>query len=260
MPVFSTYALKKNATDFDRKPVLVFGSPRSGSTLLYRIVSGYLEQTEGTRELDEYFNLDWTNFRSRWGKIVPCPKDANIHNGISAAEYKKQIEQRFLWLKNGNGKYSLKALGGYLPKDQIDWFANNYNWIFIERKNLFEQLLSYMISRITKQWYVEGGIKVPRASLHGTHDLVSQFEGRILEYQSMKTRLQPTNVVYYEDLSQNLNPIKILSNLGYIKPIDINRLKLPERQNSTSKHELFCNVEEIASFYRKTELNQLFSI
>ena len=117
----------------DRKPLMIFAAGRSGSTVVFHVIAEYLKQTVGTEivAINEFFNP-----------------------GLCENFSKIEVKDRLRILKKNPKGYFFKLMVSQIYNEhQLSWLSSSYDWVFVERRNLFEQylFLSRRISTICRR-------------------------------------------------------------------------------------------------------------
>lgn len=118
---------------------------RSGSTFLFRLLRDYSDDYASDLN-EEFFNT----LHPGWSA-----EDTGTHLINSKREYlplDDEVNYRINLLKKYNCKYTLKILSTHLTPTILEFVSDNYNIIVIDRKNKYEQYLSYIIAFYTDIW------------------------------------------------------------------------------------------------------------
>lgn len=243
------------------RPLLVFGCHRSGTTPVYVILNEYLQIKNKAHGLGEFFNLTHNNWQDS-GKGIERKIFPPDFRGwpLTRIQRKTIKRKRFELLKKYPNKYFLKFVPFQINCQQESWLARSYDWVFVERKNIFENLLSFQISYLTDQWYVAGGISVKSKSLVPTQKSLNAFLRCYKKYCSLKEKIKPTRIFFYEDLFLPDFQTKLIKTAIMDDVIPMPNVSLPERQSPPNKLSCFAEPEVLYSFYRKSFLNKIKAI
>ncbi len=236
---------------FSKKPVLLFGMPRSGTTPIYLILAEYLKQTKNTQRLHEYFNLYNASYEKINGVIVEY-----VHQNFSSKKRLcPDLEAKIIGLRIGlidecPEKYFLKVVSSQLVPSLMTWLEQRYDWIFVERKNLREHFLSFAISVLSGVWYSKsGGIQIPEKSLVLKSSTVDNFKNCYFNYLIAKKKIRPKHILHYEDFEDNMTASAVLPALGIdMAGVDLRTMYTTSRQNEGDKMRYFSNPKEVENF------------
>lgn len=249
-----------------KKSVILFATERTGSWPVYQILLRYYSQKEPIEGLGEFFALGGPSFENRNGQIrvlerrsLTSPEEIERIWGGGAAWPVSIInvimQNRLNMLKAGNSRYLLKVF----PHHCFPWLFESFEWICLERRNLFSQLLSYLISNQTHLFYRANGLQIVDRSLKAEYAVFCAFQETIWAYMVIKRKLINRKVAYYEDFC-NLGTEAFLSRIGLGDSVDLKGLVLPQKQNKERKEDAFQNLDEIISWYERSFLNKIFPI
>lgn len=237
------------------KPPLLFALPRSGSNLLYYTVLEYLRIHSNTKGLNEYFCNSSYYTRNKEGYIVQTATKEegtilNVQNRL--AQLKKCKDQT----------YFLKVFPGHLVRNSglYLYLENSYDWFFLERKNVFENMLSFVISMITNKWYGFDNTGQLVNSLDFSERYFNVFENMHFCYLMVRARHKPKQIVYYEDLVADVDKLETLKKLNFNEEFCVKKLQLPIKQHTKNKLLYFKNPDLIIEKYSKSYLNKLSPI
>jgi hypothetical protein len=166
------------------------------------------------------------------------------------------------------GKYFFKLMSTPLFKyysqpffnaAQIQILINSYEWIFIERRDLFEQFLSLIISLETDVYYTEQGIRMDEKAIFSRSEMRQIALEGILNYFVLKQLIQPRCILYYEDHTETNDPLQVLQFLGLpCKGFDPKGIFTHSMQNIGDKLRYFKNQIEIIEDYKASALEKIF--
>jgi hypothetical protein len=179
------------------KPILIT-TPRSGSSIINIQISNLAEQWWGYKNcLHEYFSLGIT--RSRIEKIndkliftFEGYTDDTWCNDHSAERIRRRD------LLEEKSEYMIKLLPGNFEAWTVDWVKDNWNPIFLERRNKLDQLLSYFALRSTRVSHYKKDSTKTVDKIEYKREWADTFIEGMNRYYQIKSELKgPT--LYYED-------------------------------------------------------------
>jgi hypothetical protein len=249
------------------KRCILFSTPRSGSSPVYELLLSYFAQERGCRGLGEYFNLRyqsvWSEGQTLTARTHPLPtpgEERPILDDPAVFPWVNQVRLfRLDLLKGLGGRCFLKMFPDQIPAGQDRWLCDSFDWIFLERIDLFDQLLSYIISVQTNIWYRSSGIDLPPGALRAEHWIVKGFEHMMWRYMIYKARLKASRILYYEDFCAH-SPAEFLKRNGFDFPCGTDGIPFPEKQNKRPKEEAFSNLSEIRHWFSQTMLPEIASL
>ena len=194
---------------------LLIASPRSGSTWF---IQSYLKQP--SNYIGEYFNKDWFYWIKR-----------RNHKHLLALfekleEDSLQSKIKFLELEMQQGReYCIKLFPSqiYTWEDHREWlykFYENKNVYYLERKNKWEQFLSYMYQQKT-------GWNIPNPKTNNINEVkkqkVSINKDEVEKWLDINNRDMSLNIskfkniekYYYEDMDLSTEYVKMSNYLDY---------------------------------------------
>jgi hypothetical protein len=238
------------------RPFLIYGTPRSGTSLYTSILRAYLTARRGVTYLGEYLNPSHEIWQAG-GRIGWTEGSPDGWTRYSREERRAMADQRLALIQSDPARYFFKVLNSHVDLPRLKRLGEIYEFIFVEREDLFEQLLSFLISKNTGQWYERGGIHVGAGSIPLQRQHVLRFERAFLEYQRAKAELRPRYVLKYEDFLRDPEPGKVLARLGIRESLEGLIWGLPEKQNPGDKRRFFKNSAEVEDAYRPTFMNSI---
>jgi hypothetical protein len=247
------------------KPVALLCAPRSGSTPYYHILNRYYAARFGIRPLHGLLlwvdTLAWDTgngifvhhvppelFRS----APPANTELNLRMRSDVLEYRLQL------LKKYGYRYTVKVHGSHLPLSIAKKLRSKFLWVATERWNVFQQMLSYVISLSTGVWYADKGLQIAPGSIKADLRLCQRFEEEFFLYHLLKNTLRPRHILRYEDLFSR-TPVQILHSVG-LKNTQGLQFSLPSIQNPRDKLPLFDRPERLTRFYRRSALHSFRSL
>jgi len=185
------------------RPYAILGLHRSGTTLLYSIIKDLSPDYNTGLQLNvEYFQLDEPGYF-----VQDTGKDLIQTVGI-ITNRKNEISKRLRLLKKYNYPYTMKCLPDQLTRRVIRCLLKNYRILYCERRDHYEQFLSYCIAHETGIWnvvnkqfaYDETKINIKKKTLD-TYLYEMKNWYRVKKYIASKN-FKPSTI-WYEDLIQN---------------------------------------------------------
>ena len=234
---------------FRRKPYVVFSTPRSGSSFIYELLAGYLDQTNHYRLLGEYFNFGVVTF---WKEEPHRKRDRPP--AYRAIDPPPRLElARLHSLKLNPEGWILKVhLSPWLDFKVYEWLMENCECFFVERRDLFKQTLSHLISQTTGVWYQEPPLEIKPNSLEPHLNYLYDFANQMKLYIKIRELFPAPKIFTYEYFVAEQNLAELLRNFGLDQPFDIGKCAIPNRQNPDDKLSLFKRPEKIIEAYRRT--------
>ncbi len=243
-----------------KRIAFLYSVARSGSTYVEKAIGAYLAQYWGHESLSELFNInlpvnlienkitpDLNNWRGNQYRRLVDPIQSNL-----------EILQRLDWLEQTNASYFFKLLVGEMRPEYLARLIPQSTVFFSRRLNLWEHLLSFLISRTTSQYYPKGGMKWEKASVKADISTFVEFFYSIRNYYRLrKQNPLATEIIFEHCLNDMRNHMQ---NLGLNKEFDWENVAFPPKENLEDKQLAFSNLEEIRSWYINTSLNLIHPI
>ena len=246
---------------------------RTGSTVVGQMLAGYF----GKEYQAEITNMSTVLMRyDETGKDVNVPFSDNLPDGtyvktydvideevkrifnynnpkpfeIGTYEYKQEVEKRKRLLeynKNSDNKSIFKIQPQtYLTHFRDLEFLEDYDFIFCARRDIREQILSYLIAMKTKIFHIGFNnqvVDVPRITIN-RKNFEYCLEGLIITnklFKYFKGRKQIDQIIFYEDWEDDTN--KILPLLGFKNTPTKTFKKI--KYTVGEKHKLVNNLQEV---------------
>jgi LPS sulfotransferase NodH len=246
------------------KPFLVFGMQRTGTTLLMQIIKNY-EPKPRLARISEYFGPQYTiidnnitlkgNSPNSWGRPAILNKP-DIPNQLSNNEIIERIEKLE---KYKDQKILIKILSSQITDTIFDYVKNRYLIILIERREKYDQLLSFLIAKQDDIWNAPiTALLKPTPRFSANLKLIDEFFEAQLLYQKWKEEFLRTSaidvtIVYYEDLIAKNNYKTVIEKIG-INYDNRNIIGLPKKLHSLEeKKKIIINIEEVKNYYDHKE-------
>lgn len=232
--------------------------PRSGSTFVRKLMA---QKLSNTVDLGEYFFSDAQQYRCNADGFLSPVHDVNeqpVWGPGDKVAYKKIVaweKTQLTTLKKATrGQYLLKINPIYSVFDEV---VNIVESIFLFRRNIYENLLSYGLSAITGRWHEKGGLNFKDERFVFPLDEFVRFVAAHEKCWQLTTRFSRAPVLFFEDILQDNG----LTLFGQRYPILESDMKhLPEVQNKSDKQQYFQNIQEVRSWYRMTSLQSQWPI
>lgn len=241
------------------KPAALFTMARSGSTPITRTIGAYLKRHKGITYCGEFFN-------PYYSRVEDGPEGLKFYEGYGQIEasvgydspvLSLLVDHRFKLVKKYLGKIFFN-LFPFQSREHFEWIKENHDLIFLERKNVTDHLLSFLISQETGIYYSSQGAAWRPESLVANRESFAAFEKMYDNYLETKRSIQPNKVLYYEDF-EKYGALMFLERNGWTNAISAEELKLPKRQNTSPKYQAFKNLSEIERWYRSSRLQPSYS-
>jgi len=244
---------------------LFYSMPRSGSTPVSKVLGHYFESIHKYTYLEEYFNSDFLGDRWDGDKITVDLlewQDVSSRFLLPIQERVRQGKEKLQHLlistsEEKNHKYSLKMFPyfDFQLSTEYEKLASKSHVIFIARKDVFDHLLSYLLSFSTLKFYDPMGLKFEKRSVEAKESDFRKFLVDLAIFTFRMREQRRPRVVFYEDFLQG-GPQKILFSLGFKRKLDWSSIPIPMRQNSGDKLSLFLNSDKIISWYQSSCLHE----
>lgn len=260
--------------------IFIFGTFRSGSTLLSKILENSLSSS-GYHSLEEYFGVDisldtyFLEGKSVFREDIRNDKTGEIKNNpllkkeiilekdgepayILTSDrtlwpknnitYKTEWDRRFQLLKNTKKKYIIRIFPNHIPKKELITFINdNANLILLERKNKISQLLSYAIACSTKQFVTYNTINYEPDSIELYEPSFETFTNQLHFWNEYKSKFFNNCLhLYYEDIIDKKN-IDIYGNNIIIE----NSKNIPVKILAEDPFTFIKNKKEVEGWLKK---------
>jgi len=180
------------------KPILI-ASPRTGSSIIGKQISNLAEQWWGYKNyLHEYFSIGSlikTRVMRKAG-ILNCVFEGYVTEAWCNDPEEERIRRRELL--DNKSEYMIKLLPGNFDSWTVNWVKDNWNPIFLERRNKLDQLLSYMAYRSTNVAHYRIDSDAVVNEFYYKWEWADEFIWALNRYYQIKAELTgPT--LYYED-------------------------------------------------------------
>lgn len=266
-----------------RKNWIVFSSPRTGSTIIGEILSLYLfRKHHYAGHLGEFFNPYTYNlfykesdgFRRNlhaWepgsyretyvladdGRIVR----RKIFSDDKVDSPENETARRVGMLTASPYEYFLHVHAWPLHSSALDYVFSNTSPILTERRDRWQQILSYGLAYGTKIFRATRHSRLPNVaenSIIFPRDVFLDLVGRIKKYDEFKARLSAAPVVCFEDFLEKENPMEILADVGFPDWFNFNSVEdlknLSQKTFPDSKERYFSNLQEMRALFADANL------
>ena len=199
------------------KPILI-ATPRSGSTVICKQISNLAEQWWGYKGcVNELFHVgSWfqtevvkVNGILNWRVVGPVTQSGGWCEDI-AGERARRRE-----LLENRAEYMINLHANVFENWTVDWVKQNWDPVFLERRNTVDQIISYAAYRTSKKahYAIESNAVVNEFIYCKEHaDLLLDI---LEKYHQIKKQL-PGPTLYYEDwLSEGGDQNAIIKLLGW---------------------------------------------
>lgn len=217
---------------------------RSGSTFLFRLLRDFSDDYDSTLN-EEFFNTLYPGWSA---------EDTGTNLINSKREYlplNDEISYRIDLLKKYNCKYTIKILSTHLTPTILKFVSENYKIIVIDRKNKYDQYLSYIIAYYTDIWNSENSKERNITPFDCPEEYALNFFKIESKWQNDKKYILKTLsplVFTYEDLV--MDPITYLQSHGITTRPHSNYYREIHKLNiKNTKEECILNIKKINEIY-----------
>lgn len=247
-------------------PILIT-TPRTGSSLLTHYLAQIGKQTANYQNnLSEFFdNAPWNNLRFKqfkyFGKkIIGLETNQQIIKlEKNAYDSLNDIEYKFNMLKENEYKYMIKIIPYMLDPKIIQYCFENYNFVYLERRDKFRQLLSYMSIIDSKISHYDINSKEKILKIRFDTNIVGVLDKLYKEYFKIKNQY-PGPVLFYEDIMvPDIKLKNIIEELNINEPIDFRMIEMHSTRtsiyNDIDLENLIENKDDYLKY--KTEIKEM---
>lgn len=208
------------------KPLLVT-TPRTGSTLIAEKLSNIAIDNFGyIKNLDEFFNITTVMKTNYYIKDNIIYKDPNIRVYEQWFKSVDEIQLQRLNMLEKNPYYFIKVFPFNLHSNVEKFITNNFDLIFLERKNKVLQFLSFLgLFNGPKQSHNHKKNRYKITELVYDPNLLNSFIKIINNYQEFKKKYFQGHILYYEDIEHSVSE-KVIA-----KHLNLNVNILNDREN-----------------------------
>lgn len=240
--------------------IFLFSMPRSGSTYVDAHLSHYFKRKFGHQFLSEYFNPNLRGIRYEDGELRVDTSDwhENSHvMGLGTEHIVRESLQRLAWYQEAKGPFFLKMLTIQSHPTLVRELLTTSGVIFSERQNLWEHLLSFMISFQTNQFYEKETVVWQERELLAERAQFERFLMFRARYLKLRMLRPAAPVLIFEKILAD--PKGYLRDQG-LEGVDWDQAWLPSRQNLKPKELAFRNLETLKGWYRDSSLHREFPL
>jgi hypothetical protein len=184
-------------------PVLI-ATPRTGSTVMAKMLYNIASHQYGSKNyLNQYLTVT-PHYREKFDKINGMiqslsyvrKKDA-FHEDF---KYRDVIIKNRLEILKNDVKYTTKIFTQDFNAESYTFFREHYDFIFVERRNKMEQLLSFCTMMETNSFQYRDGESVKKC--YFSFNEAMTFFGILMHYIKIKNLNPTAPVIYYEDFME----------------------------------------------------------
>lgn len=183
------------------KPILI-ATPRSGSTIIGEQIGNLAEQWWGYKNyLHEYFSVSpyYRSEITKAGKMLFFEYLGPAPANWCTDPKKERLRRKDLIGTDTN--YMIKCLPGNFAEGWLtNWIKENYNTpIFLDRRDRFNQLMSWMAFRTVKvsHWHRDSENRIQ--SIDYKPEYVEEFVEMIKTFKKIRSEFENPVTIYYED-------------------------------------------------------------
>ena len=245
---------------FSNRIVILYSVPRSGSTYVEKAIGSYLHTHFGHASLSELFNVNLiVNFQDTQITVDTDNWRENVYQySLTLEDVKKIRGDRIGWLEQSRPSYFLKLLEPQLSKNEMEKLFIKSEVFFCRRENLWEHLLSFLISMATLQFYPKDGMKWEPGGISAPFDLFVIFLSYVSRYRRMKKAHPSHPEIIFEELLEKGSGY--MASLGFDREFSWDNVGYPPKQNLRDKQLAFSNLDEIKDWYKQSYLNMIYPI
>ena len=235
----------------------IFAYARTGSTLLMRSLWKHLVATGENEEWSHLGEIFTPHTYS-----VATVKDGHLTLVRTAESYDhgnnvpQMRETRFKLFKMfSHHDYVMKFMGQDTQTFGItEWMRDNYHVIAIERRNVLSAFLSSLIAFEYQKWIVLVNDDRPDYKPFVVEqNVMHSLMKHIILYYRYRDALNPTHVLYYEDIV-NTSEEDIIQLAGMVpKPNHVYELPITAKIHTfQEKMDLIENLDEVVQYFMET--------
>jgi hypothetical protein len=239
------------------RSLALISSPRSGSTPVAMAIA----QCMPMPYFGEIFNIrDAGSFPEAVFSKAYLPEGVLSEPGLFEIAnsrllpgfHAEQIGKRVRFLRNNaKAPYLVKVFANLCPLPLEHWVEKNFDLYFLERRDLFDQMLSFLIASSLNRWY-ESFSRLEAPSIEVRKVDFEAFEMNIFYYKRWRQKALDRPLLYYEDFLEGGWQVVLerfsLPNNGKINPV------LTVKQNLYDKRLAIKNLDQVTVWYRESIL------
>lgn len=192
--------------------VCLFSYPRTGTSVVFRLMSRYLNAKHGSGlGVGEIFDCGDH-------LLVDTGTGLKLEDGNATEHYRQEISRRIELLKKYDRQnYSIKVLANQANHGVIEFLAEHYQIVCLERRDQFEAVLSWILARQTGFWSIErGGVRPKISKIVAEREIYEEIRNSIVNYLEMKPKFPSiSKTLIYEDFVLLQNKTDVLKELGW---------------------------------------------
>lgn len=221
---------------------------RSGSTFLFRMLRDF-SKDYNSKLNDEFFNTVYP------GWSVEDTGQELINTNREYFLLNEEVDYRIDLLKKYNCEYTIKILSTHLTDNIIEFVSTNYQPIVLDRRNKYEQYLSYIIAFYTDVWNSGNTVQRIISPFESPRTYALNFfkieEEWLKDKKVILENLSPIEL-FYEDLATD--PINYLRYNGIkTRPFSSHYRGLYKLNIKNSKKDCIINLTEINNIYKENK-------
>jgi len=227
---------------------LIITTPRTGSTPVCELLANIGRYTADYKNnLGEFFNLLIYDREKKTYKIDTLVYDKfshftdsilgvinrrmKLHPDSVTKEYaRERVMERVELLKENNNLYMIKIFPFNVDTQVLSWLHQTYDFVYLERRNKLEQVLSYQSAVYHKKYHYSVADSTVVGEFEFNYEQFELFHLRCQEYKNIKSMFSGSTI-YYEDLVDSLTEDRLIDLLDLDIKID-KKLTLPTRKLS----------------------------
>ena len=230
--------------------IAIFGYPRSGTTMLYKIIAQHLLAAgvlEPWASIGEVFNpVDGARLlvSSQSGHLVN-------HHDVNLSDEQSREERLQLFKKHSADNYIIKMMPHDLKAHGLveAVMEAKYNIIAIERRNPLSAFLSSIIAYQHQVWHIYDQNKIPEYEPFVVSDEHIVALGKSFAiYHHTRDQLNPSSILYYEDIVQQPIVATLVRAGVYQEGVVVKESPTKKIHSFEDKAKLIINLEEVIDY------------
>lgn len=226
----------------------IIGPMRSGSSFLFRNIRDLSSDYRSKLRVEFFqYHLPGWAVRDNGTELVPT------HD--TYLPFYDEQSLRLELLKKYNYAYTIKCLPTQLTVEVMNMLVGNYKIIICDRKNKFEQFLSWIVAIYTNSWNSRkqlGRLK----QFTVDEDAVNFYACMMANWNIQRNYILEKNmhvppVVYYEDLTRNVDAVLQRTTDLTIVPRSAYYVPLQKLFNHSVKKEMIKNYDWVKKQFDK---------
>jgi hypothetical protein len=236
---------------FEKNNPVLIATPRTGSTVVCKMLFNIAHHKFGSKaHLNQFLTIS-PHYKELFDRKDDLIQSVSYQRQKDAfwKEYddRANITAKRIKLMDNDFKYTTKIFTlDFVPETYI-FFKEHFDFVFIERRNKLEQLLSFATMMVTnKHEFKDGESFGPNTYFSFEHALT--FFSQQAHYMKIRRMSPNSKVIYYEDfmkLGGNTHALQALLGLPVEDiPETIKIDTIPTPYNSTNLEDLLINKDE----------------